>query len=252
MTTPVLSKNLKQLRSIKNWTQAHVAEQLAVSREMYSKYETGRAEPPIPALKRIASLYSLSLDILINVDLSKVDLEQLVELEGNRVLLPIKVTGDNENTIEIVTQKATAGYLSGYADPEYIEQLETLSIPFLGNEKLRAFPISGDSMLPLQNGSYVVGKYLEDILSYKNGHTYIVITQDEGIVYKRVFMDKDNPKQVILYSDNDEYAPYPILISDIVEMWQFACSITLNEPNREAPTIRQVITMLKRLDAHPN
>lgn len=248
MTTTILSNNLKELRSRRSWTQVHVADQLAVSREMYSKYETGRAEPPIPALKRIASLYSLSLDILINVDLSKVDLDQLVELEGNRVLLPIKVSPDNENAIEIVTHKATAGYLSGYADPEFIEQLDTLRIPFLGEDKLRAFPISGDSMLPLQDGSYVVGKYLEDISNYKDGHTYIVVTQDEGIVFKRVFKDKENSKQLILFSDNEEYAPYSVQLSDIVEMWQFACSITLDEPNHQSPSIRQVIHLLQKID----
>ena len=188
----------------------------------------------------------------MGVDLTKLELDDLIKLEGNRVLLPIKVSTDNEDMIELVTQKASAGYLTGYADPEFIENLDTLSLPFLRRGKLRAFPIEGDSMLPLQDGSYVVGEYVERIDDFREGYTYVVVMRDTGIVYKRMFSDKENSDRVILYSDNEIYEPYSVRKKDIVEIWKFACSITLDEQNYRAPSIDRVISMLQRLKAEGN
>lgn len=53
------------------------------------------------------------------------------------------VDENNENLIEVVPVKATAGYLAGYDDPEYIEQLQKIKLPFLPTGKHRAFPIKG-------------------------------------------------------------------------------------------------------------
>ena len=48
--------------------------------------------------------------------------------ENERVLFPITV--DTENLIKIVSAKTSAGYLLGYDDPIYIEQLEKIKLPF--------------------------------------------------------------------------------------------------------------------------
>jgi hypothetical protein len=60
--------------------------------------------------------------------------------------LLITVSQQGRNIIEIIPLKAQAGYLSGYADPEFIESLQHIS-PF-ATEKFRAFPVDGDSMPP--------------------------------------------------------------------------------------------------------
>ena len=72
--------------------------------------------------------------------------------------------------------------------------------------------------------------------------------QGKGIVYKHIFKAKSGLNKVTLFSDNEEYAPYPVALSDIVEMWQFACGITSDEPNSQPPTIAQVIKMLERIN----
>jgi len=68
------------------------------------------------------------------------------------------VDDNNENLIEVVPTKASAGYLAGYLagydDLEYIEQLQKIKLPFLPTGKHRAFPIKGDSMLPMKDGSF--------------------------------------------------------------------------------------------------
>lgn len=54
--------------------------------------------------------------------------------------------------------KAAAGYLNGYADPEFIDELNTFTLPMLAPGSYRPFEIVGDSMLPTPSGSIIVGK----------------------------------------------------------------------------------------------
>ena len=41
--------------------------------------------------------------------------------------------------------------------------------------------------LPVKDGSFIVAKFVEDIRDVKNGRTYIVLTKEDGLVYKRVY-----------------------------------------------------------------
>ena len=119
------------------------------------------------------------------------------------------------------------GYLNGYSDPEYIEGLQSLSLPFLRNGKYRAFPVTGDSMPPFNDGTFIVGKYVESFSDLKNGTPYIFITQNEGITYKR--FKGASEKSVKVSPDNEFYEPYEISKSQILEMWEFSCSINTRE-----------------------
>ncbi|WP_185269722.1 S24 family peptidase, partial [Chryseobacterium indologenes] len=128
---------------------------------------------------------------------------------------------------EIIPQKASMGYLNGYGDPEYIESLETISLPFLKGGKFRAFPADGDSMPPYKNGTYIVGKYVENLSDLKTDRTYVFITTNDGISYKRFqFHEADG---IWVKADNQFYEPYKIPLSEIKEIWEFACSITTKE-----------------------
>lgn len=181
------------------------------------------------------------------MDIRKIPTDDLLKLEDNRLLLPIIVDGQGENRIEVVTQKVKAGYLTGYADPEYIESLEHVSLPFLKNGKYRAFPISGDSMPPHKEGSLIVGRYLESLDEITEGKTYVLLTGNGGVVYKRV--KKLGESSFMLYSDNDFYKPYPINSEEIIEIWAYAASIgtTEFEPDDFSPeSIREMFLVLKR------
>ena len=88
--------------------------------------------------------------------------------------------------IPFVPMKAAAGYLAGYADPEYIDELNTFTLPMLSGGNYRAFEIIGDSMLPTPSGSVIVGEKVENIDDVKNNNACIVVSRNEGIVYKRI------------------------------------------------------------------
>lgn len=242
----IFSDNIRALRIKHKSSQEDIAENLLISRTRYAKYEEGRSEPPFDILKKIAQYYQLSIDILLSVDVRKIEVEKLLQLENNRLILPIQVDKSGENIIEVVTQKAKAGYLSGYADPEYIEQLQQISLPFLGLGKYRGFPVEGDSMPPHQDGDIIVGRYVEQLGEVLSGKTYIVITRNEGVVYKR--LNKQTNNKLKVSSDNFFYPPYEIKASQVLEIWEYQCSISRSDVQTEAienTTIKNMFYELK-------
>src|SRR5690606_10538186 len=187
----ILSENMRFLRSKLGFSQQKVADDLSITRGRYAKYEDGATEPPLDIMLKISRYYHVSIDLLISVDLRRIPLKEIMELPDNRILLPIQVDSGGENAIEIIPHKASMGYLGGYSDPEYIENLQTISLPFLGGGKYRAFPADGDSMPPHKEGTYIIGRYLENFEDLKAGKTYVFITRSEGITYKRLMKTEE-------------------------------------------------------------
>jgi transcriptional regulator with XRE-family HTH domain len=223
--------NLRYLRAKKKLSQQKVADELHISRGQYQKYEDGNSEAPYQILIRISQYYHVTTDLLLTADLTKVTLENMIKIGRNRMLLPITVDEQNNDTIEIVTHKAKAGYRGGYADAEYISRLPQISLPFLGSGKHRAFPVEGDSMPPHEDGSFIVARYVEKLGDIMDGKTYIVVTKEEGIVYKR--LNKNGKNALMLHSDNTFYEPYQVKASDILEIWEYQCSIGRNDRKTE-------------------
>lgn len=223
----ILSDNLRFLRDKQNLSQQKIADTLLITRSRYVKYEDGTSEPPIEILLRMSKYFSISIDLLVSVDLRKYPLEEMLNLPDNRILVPITVDTLGNNQIEIIPQKASMGYLSGYSDPEYIESLQTISLPFLRNGKFRAFPACGDSMPPYKDGTYIVGEYVEGLSDLKTNKTYVFITSNDGILYKRFQVYEKH--FVCVTSDNSFYEPLKIPLSEIKEIWEFACSINTTE-----------------------
>lgn len=195
------------------------------------KYEDGTSEAPYEILKRISQYYEVSIDILLCADVRKIKMDDLVKLENNRLLLPVMVGNDGENFIEIVTQKAKAGYMNGYSDSEYIESLPRISLPFLGPGLHRGFTVEGDSMPPHEDGDVIVGRYVESLNELKAGRTYIIITNSEGIVYKRLGKDKNNV--LLLESDESFYSAYEVETSEIEQIWEFKCNLGKKDTKRQ-------------------
>ena len=243
----ILSENMRHLRGQQKYAQQKIADDLLITRGRYAKYEDGSSEPPIEILIRLSKYYRISIDLLVGLDLSKYTLEKMMKLPDNRTILPITVDEKGENKIEIIPEKAQMGYLQGYSDPGYIEKLQTISLPFLRNGKFRAFPASGDSMPPFKNGTFIVGKYVENVSDLKNNKTYIFITQNEGVVYKR--FEKKTARNITVSSDNPLYKPYDIKLAELVEIWEYACSINTAEFETETldmMTVKEMFLNLKK------
>ncbi len=242
-----IATNIKHLRSLKKLSQEALAVALEVPRSRIGSYEENRSAPSIEMLLAFSDFFKLPVDILLRNDLRKANDASFIELGNQRVLFPITVDEANENLIEIVPIKASAGYLNGYDDPEYIEQLQNIKLPFLPTGKHRAFPIKGDSMLPMKDGAFVIGKFIEDPNEISSGKTYVLLTLNDGMVYKRVYNQIDKNGTLKLVSDNTAYEPYEVSINEVIELWEFTCSINTQEYSEEELKISSIISMFNHL-----
>lgn len=239
-----ISNNIRHLRSLKGLSQEQLSIELDINRSRLGSYEEGRSEPPIELLIRISDYFHVAIDALVKADLRKTDPEALIKVGKNRLLFPVLIDKENNEQIEVITVKASAGYLNGYSDPEYFEKLPLMKLPFHITGKHRAFPIKGDSMLPVKPGSYIVGKFTESVNDIKNGNTYVLLSKTEGIVYKRVYK---KGKELELHSDNKEYQPYRIKQEDVLELWEFVCCLNVSDKKEEEINLESMMNMLKSL-----
>ena len=251
------TSNIKYLRKRKGRTQDDVAAALNLKRSTLSGYENGVAQPGIDILVSFSGYYNMSIDTLLKIDMTKLSESQLGELErgydayvrgSNLRVLTTTVNAENRENIELVPEKAKAGYTTGYADPEYIGELPVFRLPFLSDKrKYRTFQLKGDSMLPIPDGSWVTGEYLQDWMDIINGKAYVVFTLDEGIVFKIVENKIATDGKLILYSLNPFYEPYEVHINDVKEIWKFVNFISneLPEPLISEKQLFQSIAVMK-------
>jgi len=252
------SNNIKLLRKRRGRTQDEMAFTLKMKRPTLSGYENGVATPNLTALMQFSEYFGIAIDTLVKVDLSTLSESQLTQLErgydifikgGNLRVLATTVDENNEENIELVNEKARAGYAMGYADPEYIRILPTFKLPFLSKQKkYRTFQISGDSMLPIPDGSYVTGEYVQDWNFIRNHHAYIVITHEEGVVFKVAENNIKSHGSLRLHSLNTLYEPFDLTVNQIKEVWKFVnyISAEVPEPNKEKDQMAEELMQLKK------
>jgi transcriptional regulator with XRE-family HTH domain len=240
----VISNNIRFLRKSRNWTQEQFAAEIDIKRSLVGSYEEGSADPRLSNLLSMEKLFNVTVDDLISRDLTNLTPEQLQDKSRHELkVLPITVDRDDREFIELINQKASAGYTNGYSDPEFIEQLPRFRLPVLPDGlTYRAFEISGESMLPLTPGTVVIGSYVESIKEIKSGKTYILVTKTEGVVYKRVFNYLDSEGKLLLVSDNKSFSPYNIKGEDLLEAWEARAFVSTKFPD---PDEKPVMTIEK-------
>lgn len=242
-----IASNIRYLREQKNYSQEYFADELKWTRSVVASFESGRTEPSVSRLLDLSAYTKIPIDALIKTDLRKAKDLSFIDIGNKRVLFPISVTPKNEELIEIVPIDTSAGYLKGYDDPEYIEDLKKFNLPFLPTGTHRAFPIKGDSMLPVKSGSYIIGKYVENINDIKDGATYVVLTKEDGLVYKRVYNQLKDRNTLLLVSDNKKYQPYEVDAENILELWRFTCCINTQEYSKDELKLSSIANMLTNL-----
>ena len=254
----MIGQNIKYLRKSKGLTQEEIANKIGVNRAMIGSYEENRAVPKLSVLQNIAHYFSISIDDLINTKLwEKSDdnsSSKYVKGDNLRIISTI-VDKDDKELITTVPIQASAGYTKGYTDPDYIEELPHFSMPLMELSKertYRVFQIKGDSMEPIKSGSYIICEYLQDWKEIIDGKPYIVITQDDGIVYKRLYNRINETGEIVLKSDNPEYNPYSLNIENVFEIWKALGFISFDLPEPDELSMNKlhhmVLEMKKDMD----
>ncbi len=194
------------------------------------------------------------MDQLVLRDLTTENAEAEADVEGRKLrILPILVSAEGDKELgTLVPVKASAGYLNGYGDADFVGALPRFSLPFpeLPQDRTyRVFQIRGNSMLPVPPGAYIISEYVQDWNDIRNEECYILITRDEGVVYKRV-INNMREGQLLLKSDNPEYEPYTVPLGRVVEVWKAVGVVSFELPNPERqpgmPQIAALLTDLKK------
>jgi transcriptional regulator with XRE-family HTH domain len=251
--------NIKFLRKRRQLTQEDVAGSLDLKRSTLNNYENLASQPGMETLISFSNYYKIAIDTLIRVDLAKLPESQMRQVErgydvfirgGSLRVLATTVGNDNEENIELVPEKAKAGYASGFADPEYISILPTFRLPFLSKQKkYRTFQVSGDSMLPIPDKAWVTGMYLQDWSAIRDKDAYIILTAEEGIVFKVVENRLKQEAKLILHSLNPMYQPYDLPVKEVREVWQFVHFISGEMPDNEMSATAELTRTVKALQA---
>lgn len=238
------SNNIKLLRNRKNRTQNDVALALNLKRTTINALENSISQPTVPQLQAFSKFYGIAIDTLINIDLNRLSELQFTDLQNgfdvfirgtNLRVIATTVDSSNNDNIEFVNEKAQAGYVTSFADPEYIGKLPVFQLPFLSKEKkYRAFTITGDSMLPIPNGSVVIGEFVQDFMDVRSGQACIVVTRDEGIVFKMVENDITEKRSFEMISLNKQFEPYELPVTEVKEIWKFVCYLNTEIPEPES------------------
>lgn len=77
----VIAKTLVDLRELNDFTQKEVAEKLCVTVSAVSHYENGISIPPTEAIIKLANLYNVSTDYILNRCVSKTDFTKTVDIK---------------------------------------------------------------------------------------------------------------------------------------------------------------------------
>lgn len=271
-----LSTNLKFLRKKFNKSQSDIGYQLKKAHTSIGNWEKAISEPSLAEIEEIARIFEISPADLLYTDLSKVQ-EKLIEYKTEKqkkvqvkvqdnvqvrgqsgsvtqaaAMAPISApkvitidTSGGENMV-FVPVKARAGYLAGYADPEYIKTLPAYRLPGYTMGTYRMFEVEGTSMYnTLQTGDRCIARWTQ-LSEGKDDRVYVVVTRTEGVLIKRCIFRLQEAK-IVCKSDNNHSGKYPPIVlnvSDVLELWY-----VVERWTRQLPAPGEIYTRIARLEA---
>jgi transcriptional regulator with XRE-family HTH domain len=140
--------------------------------------------------------------------------------------------------VPVIPHKAFAGYLRGFQDPEFYEDLPYISVDVTKQHKghYLAFEVKGDSMTTLEpdkfrqsifDGVTVVGRELQKHhwrykLHTNNYDSWVIVHKTEGILIKQIIDHQVEKGAITIHSLNPDKASYPdqcLLLDDIEQIF---------------------------------
>lgn len=170
----------------------------------------------------------------------------------------ITIDSAGHENVLYVPVKARAGYLSGMADPKYIQSLPAYGLPGYHNGTYRIFEINGPSMFPtFQDKDRCVTRWSE-VSDIRDDRVYVVVTSNDGILIKRC-INRMQEGKIICKSDNNfsgEYPPIVLEVSEILEVWYVVERWTRQMPGpgeiyKRIVNLEAAVTLLTHRLDHP-
>ena len=131
-------------------------------------------------------------------------------------------------------------YLVNCQKVDYLRSLPTISLPYINSDRSRAFEAGSD--FPMQN-SIIVGGGISDWSEVNDGKFYILVTAQQGVIYRRVYNQVKIKGALLLSSDNPTIPSFEISIKDVVEIWEVNSFISqqLPEPHISLERVKNIV-----------
>lgn len=192
---------------------------------MSSILGTRKSTPTIETLEKISTAMALK-GIRIDWLYAGAELEN-TSTKSIENALKIDVP-DNVTKAPLISQYAYAGYLSGYADKEYIEQqpIYYAAQKFSGGNYV-AFEIRGDSMdddskRSICNSNVVLGRELVHDYWKCKLHipkVFIIVHKTKGILCKEIIGHDVEKSIITCHSFNPEFTDFDLELKDIIQLF---------------------------------
>lgn len=160
----------------------------------------------------------------------------------SEILNVIEINPESKANILVADIKVSAGFGNIIQDHKALEKLPAISLPNAPLGLNVAFQTGGDSMHPtVRHLDYVVGTFIQEEQQIKSGHTYIIIDEEDGALYKRMYKEGDYYRIV---SDNPIYSEYKKSKHEVLGLFKVWCRFSYDFRNYHSQ-IRNDIEELK-------
>ncbi|WP_067147127.1 helix-turn-helix domain-containing protein [Pseudotamlana agarivorans] len=215
----LFGKNIRKIRSVKALSQQAFADIFDLKRGTLGAYEEGRSEPKIETIIKIANHFSIPIDTILTKELT---VNQLLKFKGD---LEDNLELPNRNkltTIPCINPDDQESYIKHASNPNYIKDLNFLSLPINNNNKLRAYVVDNLEMSSENNGLFpkdiVIGQWVakNDFEKITTPSVYLILTA-EALLLKRVYPSNNS---FILRADHVGIDESVLKFSEIEELWE--------------------------------
>ena len=193
-----IASQIKKLRKSRGWTQPQLADQLSVSKQTISNWETGIKVPRMGSLQKLADLFNVRIGEITNASIDDNDIFKINK--SSNVIYPLSDSLQRVK-IPIIGEIACGDPITAEENIDgYTEEIFEKPIP---SGTLFALRCKGHSMEPtIHDGSLVT---IREQPTVEDGEIAAVLVDgDNEATLKRV---KHQGDLIMLMPDNKEYDP---------------------------------------------
>ncbi len=142
-------------------------------------------------------------------------------------------------TTELVRQQQAKEYAHHYTQSEFLRRLPVFPLPVLPPGNYRAFEVGEDFAFP---GAIVIGELVRNLYELVDGKNYLVVTQHQGILYRRVYNQVKIRGVLLLSSDKANLPSFEITVKEVLEVWEAKAFVSTKMP--EPPVLLDRLSSL--------
>tara|TARA_R100001510_G_C7655524_1_gene214738 strand:+ start:1989 stop:2681 length:693 start_codon:yes stop_codon:yes gene_type:complete len=213
----VLGKAVKHLGI--RFPNAQIVKDLGYSKGVVSEYLNNKKLPSEQFIEAFENFY-------------KIDLKSFIDSDVQKEPDAIWVNYERFKLVPLVTHRAQAGFLSGWGDDEYMEELP--KVPWEVDKEYKGryvtFEVAGDSMESDTNpresifeGDLLLCREVQRVHWKNKLHIhkwdFVIVHRRDGILVKRIIEHKTGNGALVLHSLNPYYDDFEVEMDDLIAIF---------------------------------